>query len=103
MIRDLEMDYHPLYGGVEFDVRLRIFGSFVQPATQTVWFKGQSIKEQDDGSIVYSVRLKGLEAITLWIMRSLANIEVLEPVELRDDIDSRVDEYMERRRNRRKE
>jgi predicted DNA-binding transcriptional regulator YafY len=100
MIRDLELDYHPAYGGKEFDIKLRVTGSFVQPAIQTEWFRGQEIKRQDDGSIIYSVKLKGLEAITLWIMRSLSDIEVLEPIQLRDEIDRRVDAYLDKRKNR---
>jgi predicted DNA-binding transcriptional regulator YafY len=100
MIRDLELDYHPAYGGKEFDIKLRITGSFVQPAIQTEWFKGQKITRQDDGGIIYSVKLKGLEAITLWIMRSLSDIEVIEPIQLRDEIDRRVDAYTHKRKNR---
>jgi predicted DNA-binding transcriptional regulator YafY len=100
MAMDLELDNHPVYGGKEFNVKLRVTGSFVQAAIQTEWFKGQKITRRQDGSVIYSVKLKGLEAITLWIMRSLSDIEVLEPIELRDEIDRRVDAYMERRRLR---
>jgi predicted DNA-binding transcriptional regulator YafY len=98
MIRDLELDYHPAYNGGEIHVRLRITGSFIRPAVQTEWFKGQEIKFQNDDSIIFSVKLKGLEAITLWIMRALDCIEVLEPEELRNEIDRRVAEYMARKR-----
>jgi predicted DNA-binding transcriptional regulator YafY len=97
MIRDLELDYHPAYGGGDVLVKLHISGSFVRPAVQTEWFKGQEVKIQDDGSIIYSVKLKGLEAITLWIMRALDCIDVLAPEELRDEIDRRVNAYIARR------
>ena len=41
--------------------------------------------------------LKGLESITLWIMRALDCIEVLEPRKLADEIDRRVGAYLERK------
>jgi predicted DNA-binding transcriptional regulator YafY len=101
MAEDLELDYHPAYGGKTFDVKLRIRGSFVKSVRQTAWFKGAQIKPQQDGSIIYCVRLKGLEAIRLWIMRSLDSIEVLEPKELADNIDNRVNAYLAARESAR--
>ena len=94
MAEDIELDYHPAFGGQTFNVRLRISGGFVKPAQQTAWFKGARIEPQTDGSIIYCVKLRGLEAIRLWIMRSLDSIEVLEPRELIEDIDRRVDSYI---------
>ncbi|MDR1580561.1 MAG: WYL domain-containing protein, partial [Synergistaceae bacterium] len=76
MAEDLELDYHPAYRGKTFNVRLRISGNFVKSVQQTMWFKGAQIEPRPDGSIIYSVRLKGLEEIRLWIMRSLDSIEV---------------------------
>ena len=79
-------------------IRLRITGSFVKPCRETEWFPHESKTLQPDGSLDYQVNLKGLEAITLWIMRALNCIEVLEPAELQEIIDQRVDEYIARRK-----
>ena len=78
-------------------VKLRVTGSFAKPCMETEWFPGEKKRMQNDGSVDYEVTLKGLEAITLWIMRALDCMEVLEPVELREIIDSRVNAYMARR------
>lgn len=51
--------------------------------------------------MLYEVELMGLEAITLWIMRALDCVEVLEPKKLADKIDRRVGAYLERRNKRR--
>jgi predicted DNA-binding transcriptional regulator YafY len=98
LIKDLKLDYHPANKEKMFDIKLRITGNFVLAARQTKWFDGDNAVLQKDGSLEYTVKLKGLEAITLWVMRSLDSIEVLEPKELRDEIDRRVNVYLARRR-----
>ena len=104
LTRDIQLDYNPYKpfkkmpaGG--WKIKLRITGSFVQPCLETVWFPGEK-KTFDEKSktLIYEVNLKGLEAITLWIMRALNCMEVLEPAELRDEIDRRVDTYLESRK-----
>ncbi len=100
---DIRLDYNPFDKNLPKDgyhVKLRVTGSFVQACQETKWFPGESCTPTNDGSgdIIYEVTLKGLEAITLWIMRALNCIEVLEPVKLREIIDERVDEYLVRRK-----
>ena len=96
--QDIKLDYNPFKkapaGG--WNIKLRITGSFVQPCMETRWFPGEK-KTPENNCLIYEVNLKGLEAITLWIMRALNCIEVLEPAELRDEIDRRVNEYLSRK------
>ena len=99
MRRDIQLDFNP-YGSCPsngWKVKLRITGSFVKPCMETTWFPGEKKELQDDGSLIYTVVLKGLEAITLWIMRALNCMEVIEPQALRDEIDRRVSEYLRHR------
>ena len=51
--------------------------------------------EEGSKSVLYEVELMGLEAITLWIMRALDCVEVLEPRKLADEVDRRVGAYLE--------
>ena len=83
-----------------WNIKLHITGSFAKPCMETQWFPGEKKTMLKDGSVDYEVKLKGLEEITLWIMRALNCMEVVEPKELRNIIDKRVDEYLERRRQR---
>lgn len=78
-------------------VKLHITDGFVKPCMETEWFPGEKKKMLKDGSVDYEVTLKGLEAITLWIMRALECIEVLAPTELKKIIDKRVNQYLSRR------
>lgn len=100
--KNIRLDYNPNRPDDKYLVRLRITGSFVRPCMQTEWFPGEKKKERrtKDGEpyVDYEVKLKGLEWIKLWIMRALDCMEVLEPAELRDDIDRRVMMYCSRRR-----
>ena len=99
---DIRLDYNPFDKALPkegYHVKLRVTGPFVKPCQETKWFPGESCTPVGDGSgdIIYEVTLKGLESITLWIMRVLECIEVLEPAKLRDEIDRRVKAYTDRR------
>jgi predicted DNA-binding transcriptional regulator YafY len=98
---NIERDWHPKNSKKDYFVKLRITGFFAQAVMETEWFKGEKKKCEPNGEVIYEVSLKGLEWITLWIMRSLDCIEVLEPKELRVDIDRRVNEYLNRRKGHR--
>lgn len=97
---NIALDFHPADPDKIYDIRLRISGTFAKPAAQTEWFPGQKITwEKDQKSLIYEVRLKGLEAVCLWIMRALDCMEVLGPSELRQEIDRRVKAYLDRASN----
>jgi len=99
----IELDFDQYNPDKEYLVKLRITGSFAGPVMETEWYSNEK-KEWERGpnreltAVRYEVKLKGLERITLWIMRALDCIEVLEPQELKDDIDRRVDTYLKRNR-----
>ncbi|MDR1874621.1 MAG: WYL domain-containing protein [Synergistaceae bacterium] len=101
---NIELDFHPANPGRMYHVKLRVTGSFARPVLETEWFRGEKkVKEVMPGGdfcVSYEVKLKGLERITLWIMRALDSIEVLEPRELKDEIDRRVAVYLKRTKER---
>ena len=102
LAQDIRIDYNPFKPFKKmplegWNIKLRITGSFVRPCLETVWFPGEK-KTLKGKTLIYEVKLKGLESITLWIMRALNCMEVLEPSELREEIDRRVNEYLERRK-----
>ena len=100
--RRIALDFYPADTELSYFVRLRITGSFARPCMETEWFPGEKKSWEEGGkSVLYEVELMGLEAITLWIMRALDCVEVLEPKKLADEIDRRVGAYLERRNKRR--
>ena len=100
--RRITLDFFPADTGISYLVRLRITGSFARSCLETEWFPGErKTWEEGSKSVLYEVELMGLEAITLWIMRALDCVEVLEPRKLADEVDRRVGAYLERRNKRR--
>ena len=94
----VRLDYDPFKpaprGG--YRVKLRITGPYADACMRTKWFPNEK-KELKDGVLMYQVTVWGLEAMALWVMRALECVEVLEPKELRDEIDRRVRIYLARR------
>jgi len=100
--RNIALDFNPAKPDETYHVTLRITGSFARPCMETEWFPGEKKTWEEGGkSVLYEVELMGLEAITLWIMRALDCVEVLEPRKLADEIDRRVRAYLERKNKRR--
>ena len=96
--RKIALDFFPANTEASHLVRLRITGKVARSCMETEWFPGEKKTwEEKSKSVLYEVELIGLEAITLWIMRALDCVEVLEPKELADEIDRRVGAYLERK------
>ena len=96
--KNIALDFNPAKPDETYHVKLRITGSFARPCMETEWFPGEKKTWEERGkSVLYEVELMGLEAITLWIMRALDCVEVLEPKKLADEIDRRVGAYLERK------
>jgi len=53
---------------------------------EKVWHDSQQIRDQDDGSVVFSADVAVTRELVRWIMRWGAAAVVLEPEELRDEI-----------------
>ena len=71
------------------------FGSDVaEYVKEKVWHDSQQIQDQDDGSIVFSADVAVTGELKRWIMRWGAAAVVLEPDELRDEIQSEAAEML---------
>jgi predicted DNA-binding transcriptional regulator YafY len=99
---NIELDFDPDKPNKEYLIKLRITGSFAKPVMETEWYRGEkkkaALEANGDLSVQYEVKLRGLERITLWIMRALNCVEILEPQELKDEIAQRVDTYLKQNR-----
>ena len=65
--RDIQLDYNPFrkFPADGWDIKLRITGTFITPCMETEWFPGEKKTLSPDGeSLIYEVKLKGLEALT---------------------------------------
>lgn len=70
-------------GGEKYNVVLR-FSSY-----QAIWIKerqwhpSQKIVEQADGSLLFSIQIRGIKEVMRWILQYGSEVEVLEPKDLR--------------------
>jgi predicted DNA-binding transcriptional regulator YafY len=55
---------------------------------EKVWHASQRIEVLDDDSVIFEAEVAGTEEIKFWIMRWGSNAYVLEPEELREEIQS---------------
>ena len=61
---------------------------------EKVWHDSQQILDQDDGAIVFSADVAVTRELRRWIMRWGAAAVVLEPEELRDEIQAEAAEIL---------
>lgn len=68
------------------DVVLRFEKEVAGRVAETRWHPSQVVETAADGSIVWRARVSGSVEIRLWILEWGADVEVLEPAELRADV-----------------
>jgi len=82
-----------------YSVRLRIHPPFAVPAMETEWYPRQVIRWEDprkQTTAICEFYSSGLEDVARWIMRSLDSFEILDPPELREIIEQKIEIYKQR-------
>ena len=79
-------DSWEIYQGEPTEVKLRFFGKAVKVIESGQHHSSENLNKQEDGSLLYSVRVSGIEEISRWILGFGDMAEVLEPKELRENI-----------------
>ena len=70
----------------EVEVVLRFAPTVAGRVLETTWHPSQRVAREADGSLVWRGRVSGTIEIRLWILSWGADVEVLEPPALRDDV-----------------
>jgi predicted DNA-binding transcriptional regulator YafY len=60
-----------------------------------IWHPSQSTQRNNDGSLMFEVTVSGLEEIAGWIMSFGGHVDVLQPVELRELVESKARRILE--------
>jgi proteasome accessory factor B len=68
------------------DVVLRFSPNVARRAAETRWHPSQETEWQPDGSLVWQGRIAGTREIRIWIMGWGADVEVLAPAALREEV-----------------
>lgn len=70
----------------EAEVILRFDPSVAGRVLETTWHPSQVVRREADGSLTWRARLSGTIEVRLWVLSWGADVEVLAPASLRDDV-----------------
>jgi predicted DNA-binding transcriptional regulator YafY len=84
--RDLRRAWDVIADQPATDVVLRFDATVAPRVGETTWHPTQRLEAQEDGSVVFRATVAGPIEIRLWILSWGDAVEVIEPVELREDV-----------------
>ncbi len=70
----------------EVDVLLRFAPGVAARVREATWHPTEQVTTEDDGSLVWRAKVSGTIEIRLWILSWGADVEVLAPIDLREDV-----------------
>jgi predicted DNA-binding transcriptional regulator YafY len=79
-------DSWEIYQGIPCEVRIKFYDRAVKVIESGPHHPSESITKLGEGSLIYKVRVRGLEEISRWILGFGGNAEVLHPPELREKL-----------------
>lgn len=90
-IRDyIRMNFGVMTGGASVEVCLRFAPKISNWISEQVWFSGQRIVANDDGSVCLSFPVADFGEISREVLKYGAAVEVLSPKELRDQVKEEI-------------
>lgn len=72
-----------IFRGEPVRVRIRFAPRVAGYIAEKIWHPSQVLTPTDDGGVIFSARVAGIEEIKLWVLRWGAGATVLEPEDLR--------------------
>lgn len=75
-----------IYKDDEINIVLKVKHPFSIIIKEKIWVDNQQIIEHEDEAITFKARMRGYKEIKSWILSMGANVEVIEPKKLREDI-----------------
>jgi predicted DNA-binding transcriptional regulator YafY len=76
--------------GRRHTVRIEIAEPMAEVVSETQWHPSQVIERRRDGSMVLTATISGLDEVRSWVLGMGAGARVLEPKELRDQVDAEI-------------
>jgi len=70
----------------EVEVELRFDAAIAGLVTETTWHPTERVTHEPDGSVIWRARVPGTLEIRRWILQWGAQVEVIAPPELRDEV-----------------
>lgn len=73
-------------GDTRYDVKIRFSPGFADTIAETRWHRTMEVEDQEDGSLLFTCSVEGLDEIVWWVLSMGPNAEVIEPPELRQRV-----------------
>ncbi len=71
---------------LEVEIRLRFSPEVATRVKESVWHHSQQVRDTPDGGCELTMRVGGIREIRIWVLGWGADVEVLEPPALRDEV-----------------
>jgi predicted DNA-binding transcriptional regulator YafY len=81
-------------GETTHDVELRFSPSAAAIVRETVWHPTQSVRPQEDGGVILTFRVDGLDEIVHWVLGWTGRVSVVRPEELRRRVVAQLQEAL---------
>jgi predicted DNA-binding transcriptional regulator YafY len=85
-IDELMRDSFGVFCGKPVKVKIHFSADIAGYIEERIWHASQKIQKLDDDSIIFEAEVAGIEEIKYWIMRWGSKAYVLEPQELKDEL-----------------
>ncbi|HHV29533.1 helix-turn-helix transcriptional regulator [Acetivibrio mesophilus] len=79
-----------IYKDKEYNIKLKVKYPMSQIVKEKIWVSNQVITDLDDKSIIFEAKMRGLTEIKTWILGMGANVTVLEPDEVAEEIKNEI-------------
>jgi len=89
-IDNLLQDSFGAFIGNPLEVIIRFSATIAGYIQERTWHRSQVMEPQQDGSLIFKVKVAGLQAITSWVLGWGRHAVVLEPADLRHQIQTEV-------------
>jgi proteasome accessory factor B len=80
---------------VEVEVRLRFSPAVTPRVKESVWHHSQRLHDDDDGGCELTMRVGGIREVRAWVLGWGADVEVLAPLALRDEVRAQAARMLE--------
>jgi predicted DNA-binding transcriptional regulator YafY len=81
-------------GDQVFEVVLRFSAKQAPYIKERIWHSSQELYEETDGSVILRLQVSGLDSIKRWVLSHGKEVEVIEPLQLKNAVFSEVNELV---------
>lgn len=83
-----------IYRDQALNIKLRIYKPMSYIISEKLWVENQKIHWNEDQSIIFEASMNGKTEIISWILSMKSNVEILEPISLKEEVREEVEKML---------